>query len=87
MEVPPAETADLIHRARIKGSRIILNLAPAAAISEAALREVDILVVNETESAALAGHLGVLEHRTHFGFGRERARDSRVAGAFLEVSW
>src|SRR4029077_15344221 len=32
--------------------------APAAAISETALRELDILVVNETESAWLANHLG-----------------------------
>jgi ribokinase len=58
MEVPPDETAALIHRARVNGSRIILNLAPAAAISEMALREVDLLVINETESAWLAGHLG-----------------------------
>ena len=58
MEVPPAETAALIHRARAAGARVILNLAPAAALPEAALRDVDILVVNETESAWLAVHLG-----------------------------
>jgi ribokinase len=58
MEVPAEETAALIDRARAKGARIILNLAPAAALPEAALRKLDILVVNETESAWLANHLG-----------------------------
>jgi ribokinase len=57
MEVPADETATLIDRARAHGARIILNLAPAAALPEAALRELDVLVVNETESAWLAGHL------------------------------
>jgi ribokinase len=57
MEVSAEETATLIGHARAKGARIILNLAPAAALPEAALRSVDVLVVNETESACLAGHL------------------------------
>jgi ribokinase len=58
MEVSVAETAALIRRARAKGARVILNLAPAASFPEATLREVDILVVNETESAWLANRLG-----------------------------
>jgi ribokinase len=58
MEVPTAENAALIHRARANGARVILNLAPAAPFPEATLREVDILVVNETESAWLANRLG-----------------------------
>ncbi len=58
MEVSTAETAALIRRARAKGARVILNLAPAASFPEATLREVDILVVNETESAWLANRLG-----------------------------
>ena len=58
MEVSAQETAALIHRARAKGARIILNLAPAAPLPEATLRELDVLVVNETESAWLALHLG-----------------------------
>ncbi len=57
MEVPAKETAALIQRARAKGARIILNLAPAAALPEAALRAIDVLVVNETEGAWLATHL------------------------------
>jgi ribokinase len=64
MEVSANETAELIHRARANGARIILNLAPAAAIPESALRELDILVVNETESAWLANHLGCADSAT-----------------------
>jgi len=58
MEVQAAETAELITRARARGARIVLNLAPAMALPEAALRSVDVLVVNETEAAWLASHLG-----------------------------
>lgn len=58
MEVPEAETASLIHRARARGARIILNLAPAAPLDVAALRALDLLTVNETEAAWLAAQLG-----------------------------
>ena len=58
MEVPADETAALIHRARAKGARILLNLAPAAPLPEDVLRKLDILLVNETEAAWLAAHLG-----------------------------
>lgn len=58
MEVAPAETAALIVRARAAGARIVLNLAPAAALPEHALRMLDVLVVNETEAGWLAAHLG-----------------------------
>ncbi len=59
MEVEPDETAALIHRARRGGARIVLNLAPAGALDPAALRAVDVLVVNEHEAAWLAAELGV----------------------------
>jgi len=58
MEVPAEENAAVIARSRALGGRIILNLAPAGPLPEDALRAVDILVVNETESAWLAAHLG-----------------------------
>ncbi|MFL5287508.1 MAG: ribokinase [Rhodopila sp.] len=58
MEVPAAQTALLVERAGAAGMRIVLNLAPAAALPEATLRAVDVLVVNETEGAWLAAHLG-----------------------------
>ena len=57
MEVPAEETIALVHRARAKGARVILNLAPASSLPEATLRELDILVVNEPESIWLAAHL------------------------------
>jgi ribokinase len=57
MEVAAEETAGLIERARALGTRIVLNLAPAAELPETALRAVDVLVVNESEGAWLADHL------------------------------
>jgi ribokinase len=57
-EVSTTETAALIHRARARGARIILNLAPAAPLETAALRALDLLTVNETEAAWLGTHLG-----------------------------
>jgi ribokinase len=57
MEVPAAETAALIARARKADARIVLNLAPASPLPEAVLRAVDVLVVNETEAAWLAADL------------------------------
>lgn len=58
MEVPAEETVAVIERARRAGGRILLNLAPAAPLPEAALKTVDFLIVNETEAAWLAEHLG-----------------------------
>jgi ribokinase len=58
MEIPADRVAALIHRARAANARIILNLAPAAALPVEALRAVDILIVNETEGDWLASHLG-----------------------------
>ncbi len=58
MEVPAAETARLIERARLCGARIILNLAPAAPMPNEALRAIEILVLNETEGEWLAQQIG-----------------------------
>ena len=58
MEVDPGETAALIRRARHRGARIILNLAPAAALPREVLAALDLLVANEHEAAWLAGQLG-----------------------------
>lgn len=54
MEVPAAENAALMTRARARGARSILNLAPAAPLPGTP----DILVVNEPEAAFLAAMLG-----------------------------
>jgi ribokinase len=58
MEVPRTETEALIRRARAAGSRIILNLAPAAPLADDAMRFLDVLVLNEGEAGFLANHLG-----------------------------
>jgi ribokinase len=53
MEVPAAENGALIRRARAAGARIVLNLAPAAPVDPALVAEIDILVANQGEAAAL----------------------------------
>lgn len=58
MEVPPAENAALIYRARARGARVLLNLAPAGDMEADALRALDLLVANEHEAAWLAARLG-----------------------------
>jgi ribokinase len=53
MEVPPAETFAVIRRVRALGGRSVVNLAPATPIADEALRDIDIIVANEGEAAAL----------------------------------
>ncbi len=54
MEVPVAETMVLIRRAAARGTRTILNLAPAMPIDADLLGDLDFLAANEAEAAALA---------------------------------
>ena len=58
-ECDAGQTAALIDRARAAGCRIVLNLAPAGPLPQAALRALDVLVVNEDEAAWLATRLGI----------------------------
>jgi ribokinase len=58
MEIPPQENARAIAAARAAGARVLLNLAPAAAMDRTALGGVDLLIVNETEAAWLGQQLG-----------------------------
>jgi ribokinase len=53
MEVPPAEVARLIERAKDRGCRVMLNLAPALPLPADLLRQIDVLVANESEAASL----------------------------------
>jgi ribokinase len=55
MEVPAAETAAVIRRARAAGSRILLNLAPALPLDPLLLAEIDLLVANRGEAGSLGG--------------------------------
>jgi ribokinase len=54
-EVPHAQNAALIARARARGARILLSLAPAGPIAPARLEDIDVLIANEGEAAMLGG--------------------------------
>jgi len=58
MEVDPAETAALIRRAKARGARVILNLAPATALPADIWTLLDLLIANQDEAAWLGTHLG-----------------------------
>jgi len=58
MEIPTAQTAAALRRAKVAGARTVLNLAPARPIPPAALADVDVLVVNEIEAATLESEAG-----------------------------
>ena len=55
MEVPVAEIEAVIAKAKQSSARVLLNLAPALPISDDALKQVDILVLNEHEARTLCG--------------------------------
>src|SRR5665213_272744 len=52
-EVPDAENAALITRARQRGRRVVLSLAPAGPIAPAKFEDIDFLIANEGEAATL----------------------------------
>jgi ribokinase len=54
-EIPLLTNYEVIKRCRREGIPVILNPAPFYAISEEVLSAVDILILNATETAALAG--------------------------------
>ena len=57
-EVRPEATYALLARARARGVRTILNLAPATAVPDPVLGALDLLVVNQIEAASAAGRDG-----------------------------
>jgi ribokinase len=58
MEIPGGEVSKAVALAKARGARVVLNLAPALPLEEAALRQVDVLVLNEHEASVLCAHLG-----------------------------
>jgi len=54
-EVPAEESAALAARAKARGGRVILNLAPMGSVPAALLASLDVLVVNEHEVVLLPG--------------------------------
>jgi ribokinase len=75
-EVPAGENAALIRRAR--GARILLNLAPAGPIDPARLEDIDIMIANEGEAAAL-GEAEALARRLRQALVVTRAADGATA--------
>ncbi len=58
METPVEENWSIIRRAKKFGARVILNLAPAENVPQDILQSLDVLVMNQSEAALLALHLG-----------------------------
>jgi ribokinase len=80
MEVPTSETAAAIRRARAKGARVLLNLAPALTLDPALLPQIDLLVANAGEAASLAAAPAALARRVREGL-------VVTAGAEGAVAW
>ncbi len=75
LEVALREVDALARRAHAAGSRVILNAAPAQALSADLLGQIDVLIVNETEAETISGALDLAaapiqfvdQYRTRFG--------------------
>ncbi len=61
LETPLSTVAAFAHAAHAQGVTVVLNAAPAQALPAELLADVDILIVNEGELAALAGPTGDLD--------------------------
>lgn len=64
MEVPPAENFRLLKRAKAKGAKTVLNVAPAREVPSDALQDVDYLIVNEIEAETVMGQEGKSAEQT-----------------------
>lgn len=63
LEIPLATVLGLAEAARAAGVKVLLNAAPAQALSSGLLAVVDVLVVNEAELAAIVGSEGTVQAR------------------------
>ena len=59
MEVEADENWKLIARAKENGVKVLLNVAPAAAVPEDSLKKIDVLIANESESLSVANLAGI----------------------------
>jgi ribokinase len=57
-EIRPEATFALLERAKARGARTVLNLAPAGSVPTRVLEALDVLVVNQIEAATAAGRKG-----------------------------
>lgn len=58
-ELPMKETEDLMQRAKAKGSRLVMNLAPVAELQEKSLHALDVIILNIHEADGLGAQLGM----------------------------
>ena len=58
LEIPVATVAAFARSARLARTAVVLNAAPALALPPGLLADVDLLIVNEGELAAIAGQAG-----------------------------
>jgi ribokinase len=59
MEVPADEIWALAKQAKARGTRVVLNLAPARPVPPSSLKDLDVLICNEHEAQILAESLGI----------------------------
>ena len=89
MEVPFGETASLIRRARMRGARCLLNLAPALSLDPGLLSEIDLLVTNKREAMTLGPDPVELARRLRRGLVVTRGAAGAIVlladGSALEV--
>jgi len=78
-EVPDAANAALISRARERGARIVMSLAPAGPIAPARLDDIDFLIANEGEAATLGGDPAVVARQLRQGLVITRGTNGAVA--------
>ena len=79
MEVPSGETAAMIRRVRAGGGHSLLNFAPASAIGLDLLRDVDFVIANEGEAAALGKEPASIASRLRQGLVITRGAAGAVA--------
>lgn len=88
-EVPMAESAALLRRARSRGARSVLNLAPAGPIEPGLLADLDLLVANEGEAATFGTSMAALARELRQGLIVTRGRLGATAfladGSRIEV--
>ena len=80
LEIPLASVRAAVLGARRRGARTLLNAAPAASVDPEMLRDLDVLVVNESEAAAMFG-IAVQDLQT----AHQAARAAASAGVLLAV--
>jgi ribokinase len=79
LEVPPPETEILVRRVRAHHGRVLLNLAPALPIDPALFGEIDLVIANEGEAAALGPDPASLAARLRQGLVMTRGAAGSLA--------